>query len=173
MPPTTPLKIIVSGPGGVGKTTLLLRYQTGEYHPAKTTIGVNFVTQQVDTVSGLVILSIWDYAGEERFKALFPGYCSGSSGGFAVFDMSRPDTLNMLSDWIEIIFEKNELIPVLLVGTKKDAVSPEQLEYVSEKAREFATDHSLKGFYLVSSQTGEGIPELFDALANAVLETIR
>ena len=167
------LKIVVAGSGGVGKTTLLRRYQSGMFVPASTTIGVNFVTQEISYENRLIILSIWDYAGEERFKALFPGYCSGSTAGFAAFDLTRPETLTDLSDWISIIFEKNgESIPIILVGTKLDAVQADRLVLMKDRAIQFAKDHNLAGFYTVSSKSGEGVSELFDSLANKIVEKL-
>ena len=167
---TINFKIVVAGSGGVGKTTLLRRYQSGAFIPASTTIGVNFVTQQLEFEDKTIILSLWDYAGEVRFKTLFPGYCSGSRAAFAVFDLTRPETLIDLSDWIQMIFEKNKNIPVLLVGSKLDAAKPEKLELMKEKAEIFAKDHNLSGFWIVSSKSGDGVNELFDALGNKIVE---
>lgn len=172
MTATINFKIVVAGSGGVGKTTLLRRYQSGAFIPASTTIGVNFVTQQLEFEDKTIILSLWDYAGEVRFKTLFPGYCSGSRAAFAVFDLTRPETLIDLSDWIQMIYEKNKNIPVLLVGCKSDATGPEKMELMKEKAITFAKDHNLAGFWIVSSKTGEGVSELFDALGNKIVENM-
>lgn len=167
---TINLKIVVAGSGGVGKTTLLRRYQSGAFIPASTTIGVNFVTQQLEYDDKTIVLSLWDYAGEVRFKTLFPGYCSGSRAAFAVFDLTRPETLTDLSDWVQMIFEKNKNIPVLLVGSKSDAAGEEKMTLMRERAEVFAKDHNLAGVWIVSSKTGEGVDELFDALGNKILE---
>ena len=167
---TINFKIVVAGSGGVGKTTLLRRYQSGAFIPASTTIGVNFVTQQLEFDDKIIVLSLWDYAGEVRFKTLFPGYCSGSRAAFAVFDLTRPETLIDLSDWVQMIYEKNKNIPVLLVGSKSDAAEPEKLELMKERAEVFAKDHNLAGVWIVSSKSGEGVNELFDALGNNIVE---
>ncbi|MHA2338190.1 MAG: Rab family GTPase [Candidatus Hodarchaeales archaeon] len=150
------LKIIVAGQGGVGKTTLLRRYQSGEFIPASTTVGINFVTHQIQYKSNLVILSIWDYAGEDRFKVLFPGYSNGSRGGLAVFDSTRPESLHALSDWISIIYEKN---------------GPERA-FIQEKAQQFSKDYNLRGYFSVSSKTGEGVSDLFDFLSLHITQTL-
>ena len=170
---TLALKIIVSGAGGVGKTTLLRRFQSGQFIPASTTVGVNFVTQSIDHDGKTIILSIWDYAGEERFKLLFPGYCTGSRGGLAVFDVSRVETLILLSDWINIFTEKNgPNIPIILVGSKTDSITSQQKEFIDQKAKQFAIIHNLRGYFPVSSKNGDNINELFDFLANLIISTL-
>ena len=69
-----------------------------------------------------------------------------------------------------MIYEKNRNIPVLLVGSKLDAADPEKLELMKERAEVFAKDHGLAGTWLVSSKSGEGVNELFDALGNKIVE---
>ncbi|OLS22861.1 MAG: Transforming protein p29 precursor [Candidatus Heimdallarchaeota archaeon LC_3] len=167
------LKIIVAGQGGVGKTTLLRRYQSGEFIPASTTVGINFVTHQIQYKERIIILSVWDYAGESRFKSLFPGYSNGSKGGLAVFDTTRPQSLDDLSDWISIIYEKNgPHIPIILVGTKIDSIKEENFEFINEKAQEFSKDHNLRGYFNVSSKSGEGVNELFDFLSLQITQSL-
>jgi small GTP-binding protein len=167
------LKIIVAGQGGVGKTTLLRRYQSGEFIPASTTVGINFVTHQIQYKDNLVILSIWDYAGEDRFKVLFPGYSNGSRGGLAVFDSTRPESLHELSDWISIIYEKNGPdIPIILVGSKNDSINDDQRQFIQEKAQQFSKDYNLRGYFSVSSKTGEGVSDLFDFLSLHITQTL-
>jgi len=166
------LKIIVAGPGGVGKTTLLRRYQSGKFIPASTTIGINFITHSFESNGRNIILSIWDYAGEERYKVLFPGYCSGSSGALAVFDLTRPETIEFLVDWIEIIKEKNKNIPVHLIGTKTDVCTNERLQFMAQSANDFVKENNLVNYHFVSSKSGDGIIELFDSLTNSILSFI-
>ena len=46
------------------------------------------------------------------------------------------------------------------------------MELMKERATQFANDHNLSGFWIVSSKTGEGVSELFDALGNKIVEGI-
>lgn len=159
-------KIIVAGPGGVGKTTLLKRFDSGSYIPAKSTIGVNFIVRQWEFEKTLV-LSIWDYAGQERFKAMFPGFCRGASGAIACFDTTNPDTLHtLLHEWVSIIKDKAiPDIPILLVGNKIDKVTKEELDDLTIISKEYAEKQKLIGPFWTSSKSGSGVNELFEFLA--------
>jgi small GTP-binding protein len=77
-----------------------------------------------------------------------------------VFDLSQPDTLQNVENWLKSLAEIQELtVPVLLVGNKCDlrpAVTPEQIQEVADR-------HQL-GFFQTSALTGEGINEVFGTL---------
>lgn len=161
---TPVFKVVVAGAGGVGKTSMLHRYQTGNFTSPKVTIGIDFVTSVIERDNQKMILSVWDFSGEERFKSLFPEFCKETHGCFAVFDLTRPESLNDLHNWIKILYEKNGVIPVVLLGTKADNVSKEQLEFISEKANKFVTDHKLQGFITTSAKSGYQIKDIFDSL---------
>lgn len=164
------VKVVVSGPGGVGKTTLLARYSTDKYIPGKTTVGVNFLVRD----EGDLRISFWDYAGEERFKVLFPGYSTGSSGAVLAFDTTRPQTLKDLPDWLNIIREKNpDGIPIILIGCKFDAIEENEHDIVNEIADNFCKKFNLTGYYLSSSKTGEGIESPFSHLAILIKDYLR
>ena len=73
------LKVVVVGDGAVGKTTLIRRYTEGKFHASRVaTIGVDFYTQQVQLPTGMVKLSIWDMAGQDRFEVVRAGFYRGS-----------------------------------------------------------------------------------------------
>jgi small GTP-binding protein len=58
------IKIITLGDSGVGKTNLLSRFSRNEFNPeSKSTIGVEFLTQQINTEFGLIKAQLWDTAG--------------------------------------------------------------------------------------------------------------
>src|SRR3990172_7657751 len=68
------LKVVVAGDGSVGKTSLVRRYCEGKFETSRVmTIGVDFQTKLVELTTGVVKLSIWDMAGQERFEGLRGG----------------------------------------------------------------------------------------------------
>ena len=59
------LKIIVAGAKNVGKTSLIRRYVSGKFDiNTLSTIGVDFMTKNMNVNNQEVHLSIWDFAGE-------------------------------------------------------------------------------------------------------------
>jgi len=57
---------------GVGKTSLVHRYTTGQFSASSipSTIGASFLTQKLVVDGTKVRLQLWDTAGQERFRSM-------------------------------------------------------------------------------------------------------
>ena len=162
---------MIAGPGGVGKTSLVYRFEKNEFIPAITTIGVNFVVKEIEIGGKTLTLSIWDYAGEKRFQDLFPSYAIGTSGSLVCFDVSkqfRMASLNQLPSWIKILREKNGDIPILLVGNKIDLVDADDLVELKDLVQPFIKKYNLQGVYFTSARDGRCVNDVFSNLAYLV-----
>ncbi|GAH39257.1 unnamed protein product, partial [marine sediment metagenome] len=83
------LKIITTGEGGVGKTTLLHRYVEGIFlADTKMTLGVEFFLKELDLDGNKILLQIWDFGGQERFRFLLQNYIMGAKGALLLFDLT-------------------------------------------------------------------------------------
>ena len=81
------LKFLVLGDGGVGKTTLLNRYVNGKFLNAATmTIGVEFLSKQIQIGTISCQLILWDISGQDRFRFMIDKYMRGASGALLLFD---------------------------------------------------------------------------------------
>ena len=166
---TAVYKIILAGDGGTGKTTLIRRYLTDEFvDDTKTTIGVEFARSTIELENfGDVILQIWDFAGEERFRFVLPSYVAGSHAAALVFDKSRPPTLYSLTEWLQIIRKSSEEIPIILVGSKIDlAPDPPDMAFIDRLRLEYG----VLDYYETSAKTGENVKEVFTQLAAKIVE---
>jgi len=116
-------KLCLFGDGGVGKTTLTERYLMGLFsEDTKITLGTSFYQKDISVEGLLVNLQIWDFGGEEQFRALFPNYINGAAGAIFMYDLTRFITLKNLTRWIDKMGETVRYtdIPILMVGGKLD-----------------------------------------------------
>jgi len=168
-------KVIIFGEGGVGKTTLIRRYLEGYFEDSiKMTIGVDFFMKHITIEDITVSLQIWDFAGEERFRFLLPGYVSGASGGIFMYDITRQSTLNRTHEWMTIFKkeyakkENNELLPVIALGGKTDREEDRSVNLTYAKNR--LSDFNCLDFMECSSKSGKNIEEVFITLTRHLIE---
>ena len=165
-------KILVLGDHSVGKTTLTLKYLTGSYEEdIKLTIGVDFHTKKITFQNKKINLQIWDFGGEERFRFFLPKYCEGASAAFFLYDITNPVSLDHLPDWIRIVREKTENIPIILVGSKLDL---KKWRAVSKnKGRQATEKYNCSAFIELSSKTGEYVDEAFQLMGDILLKNVK
>jgi small GTP-binding protein len=160
------LKVVIAGDGNVGKTSLVRRYCEGKFEASRVaTIGVDFQTQVVDLPTGSVKLSIWDMAGQERFRVVRSGFYRGSLVTALVFDVSEISSLHNLKDWLQEISQANPNQNYVIVGNKIDLQRAEG----SETAAKFA-DLINAPYIETSALTGDGVSDLFTCMATLASE---
>ncbi|MHA1804916.1 MAG: GTP-binding protein [Promethearchaeota archaeon] len=164
-------KIVVAGAKNVGKTSLIRRYATGKFETSTlSTIGVDFETKKITVDDMDILLSIWDFAGEEKFRILFPSYVSGASGALLLYDITNRESLLDLRDWMKVITS----VPYppktkLLLETKLDLKKDRKVKI--KEARKFLNEFDFQGDIIgTSAKTGEGVEEAFELLGRELLK---
>lgn len=165
-------KIVVAGSKNAGKTSLLRRYATGKFDKSTlSTIGVDFETKKL-TVDGTDLhLNIWDFAGEKKFRLLFPSYVSGASGALLLYDLTNKDSVKDLHEWIKVIDAvPNPPRTKILIEAKKDLEA--QREVTREQAqKEIFERYAFAGEILATSaKTGENVEKAFEMLGREILK---
>jgi small GTP-binding protein len=167
------IKIMVIGEGGVGKTTLIHRFVTGEYSDHPMTIGVGFATKTMRTDEGKTVkLQLWDIGGQPRFRLFVPSTKGGAKGVILVFDLSRPSTFVRLGDWVKLVRKDLPLsryVPIMLVGAKCDLCRGVMLD----AAREFVARMNLDGYVETSSKANFRVEEPFGRLLSLIVSAKR
>jgi len=166
-------KICIFGDGGVGKTTLLRRYVSGEFIlDTKVTVGVDIAVKEVEIEGSLIRLQIWDFGGEERFRFLLPAYGRGSSGGIFMFDITRLSTLDNVDEWLEV-FRKEQLgtfkAPLVIVGGKSDLIEEKQIFH--KEGLKIARKHKFAHYFECSSLTGDNVILIFETLVREIMKS--
>ena len=125
-----PLKIVLLGEGGVGKTTISKSYIDNQFFTkSKQTIAVEFHSKIVaQSDRGESRLQIWDLGGQEHFKQMgvFGEFCKGADAALLCFDLTDLSSLFNLSEWLEFI---TPTIPRFLVGTKSDLATEDEKNF--------------------------------------------
>ena len=168
-------KLCIFGDDFPGKTTLVNRYLTKVFDESiKMTIGADFYAKDLEIDGKNVVLRIWDFGGQQRFKVLLPSFAKGADGGIFVFDITRYTSLKNIDDWLSI-FEKNvrekEIsIPIIMVGILTDGKNMRSVE--TEDAVELSKKFNLKGYFECDLKTGKNFENILKDLTRLMLAGI-
>lgn len=166
-------RVVVFGSGGVGKTSLVLRFING-------TFNTNYIPTIEDTYRKVIssnrkeicTLQITDTTGSHQFPAMQRLSISKGHAFVLVFSIASRQSLEELKVILELVNEvKGDLsgIPVMLVGNKSDEESGKR--EVGEKTGQ-ALQQMWKCKYIeTSAKNGTNVTELFEELLK--LETSR
>ena len=150
-------KIIFTGDSGVGKTSIINSIMGQKFSPEyEPSIGVDFFSKTIRYKTRLIKLQIWDSAGQEKFRSLIPNYIRGSSLIFLIFDVTKLESFQHLSDWITFI-TNIENGNIIIVGNKIDL--KEARVVTTEDAEKFCKDKNYE-YFEVSAKDGTNINNL-------------
>ena len=135
------------------------------------TIGVDFHVKTIELQGKKVKLQLWDVGGEERFRFLLPTYCLGANAAFLLYDVTRTQTLDNISEWTNIVHQKGGIIPIMLVGSKIDIMDAPR-EVSREYGIQIAEKHNMASFGEISNKTGQNVNKTFEVLTELTLERI-
>ena len=159
------VKVIVSGDGGVGKTSFLNRLVNDRFFDnSKLTRGVDFYSKNIYVNGTEFNFIMWDFAGQNQFKTLLSDFVEGSLAALILFDLTRINTIENVYDWI-ITLETFGHIPIVLIGTKSDLVNPYEYQAIDDYISEIKQEYdNIISYTKISSKTGENIIKTFEIL---------
>ncbi|UJR35737.1 hypothetical protein I4U23_028487 [Adineta vaga] len=162
-------KIVIIGDSSVGKSNLLLRFTRNEFRlDTQSTIGVEFANKQLLIDGKRVKTQVWDTAGQERFKTVIPQFYRGSEGALVVFDLTKPNTFEHVSTWVEEVYRHTPSdLPIVLVGNKSDLTHERRI------SREQATDLARRlnlSYMETSALNASNVEQAFILLVSSIYE---
>jgi small GTP-binding protein len=155
-------KVALVGDGNVGKTSLVRRFCEGKFEESRIlTIGVDFQIKTVQLGERTIRLSIWDIAGQDRFRAFRDQFLNGTLAVALVYDVTAPASFFNLSRWRDDVSSVAPGVPMVVIGNKKDlgAVVP------PGEAEGWAKFEGRMPFLQTSAMTGENVEQFFQGLA--------
>jgi len=163
-------KILLLGDASVGKTSFTKRYCYNIFNPSeRLTIGVDFHVKTIELNEKRIKLQLWDVGGEERFRFLLPTYCLGANAAFLLYDITRPNTLDNISEWITIVKQKAGPIPIMLVGSKLD-LEKSQRQIERDYGIQIAEKNDMASFVEISAKDNVNVDDAFKVLSELTLE---
>jgi small GTP-binding protein len=161
-------KVVIFGDSGCGKTTLRKRFMTNVFvSDTHQTIGVDFETKVLEIDGKQIKLLIWDFAGEERFRFIFPKYIYGAMGGILMYDITNYSSFSHISEWLSVINGTPHRFPIVLLGGKSDLGDFREVSL--REGQKAAKSMDLNEFNECSSKNGENVKESFEILTRLML----
>jgi len=165
-------KLCIFGDGGVGKTTLTERFLTGLFKDdARLTIGTNFFQKTIKIKEKNILLQIWDFGGERKFRSLVSSYVKGASGALFMYDITRFSTLKNVKEWMDLIEEglgSASDLPIILIGGKIDL--EDRRAITLDMPDKLVEEYGFMNHILCSAKTGLNVEKIFIEITQRMVE---
>ncbi|WP_455392595.1 Rab family GTPase [[Eubacterium] cellulosolvens] len=171
-------KICLLGDASVGKTSLIKRYVHNEFDDKYiTTLGanvskkdmqLNILRKAQEPLGVNLTLSIWDILGQKDESSMRtrPIYFNGTNGAIIVCDVTRKDTFNNITEWIQSIYKENPRIPIVILGNKIDLYRNAEVYY--RDLERFARENNIPMF-TTSAKSNTNVDKAFNKLTELML----
>uniref|UniRef100_A0A1Q3FLZ6 Putative ras-related in brain n=2 Tax=Culex tarsalis TaxID=7177 RepID=A0A1Q3FLZ6_CULTA len=171
-------KIILCGEYGVGKSSLFRRFATNSFVTAtnrQSTLGLDHYDRSFAVGERNIKLQLWDTGGMERVASVTSSYYKFAEAALLVFALDNPASFHSLSQHMLDVVTYAENAKIFLVGNKVDMEQSGDPEVTEADMESFCEQcHSLiSATYKTSCKTGEGIEEMFQDIANTLVDSNR
>lgn len=159
-------KICLLGDYSVGKTSLIRQYVEERFDETYlSTIGVHMSRKRLERSEHQLDFFIWDLAGGEDFNNIGRNYLLGAAGALIVCDLTRPNTLPLLTYYAEQMRSINEKAALVFIGNKVDLVKNQTLLHDDLQTAIAPFSNS---YLLTSAKTGHNVNSAFAHLADNI-----
>ena len=158
----------------VGKTSLLKQYVekkfSGKY---QATIGADFLSKDIVVNDQILMLQIWDTAGQEQYQTVQSIFYRGADGCIIVYDITNPSTFANIGKWRDKFFnyvglESTENFPMIIIGNKADLVSDRKVS--KERVTQWCKENGNLDIYEASAKTADYVDEAFMNIGKKAIE---
>ena len=168
-------KICLIGDYGVGKTSLIRRFVDRQFSDKYlSTVGVKISRKSIELSDSeqqkniTLQLLIWDIEGSTKFKGISASYFQGAKGAIIVGDVTRPESLENISEHIKAFSKVNPQGKTVVALNKSDLIDAEYLEKYCQ-LYSFSDNNSFVSTYASSAKSGTNVDEIFTTLAHSII----
>eukprot|EP01089_Gocevia_fonbrunei_P018031 TRINITY_DN601_c0_g1_i1.p1 TRINITY_DN601_c0_g1~~TRINITY_DN601_c0_g1_i1.p1 ORF type:complete len:191 (-),score=30.49 TRINITY_DN601_c0_g1_i1:95-667(-) len=160
-------KVIVVGPGGVGKSALTLQFMYGDFVEEYDPTSADSYRKKLTVDGEVTQLDILDTAGQEEYAAMRDNYYRTGEGFLCVYSITMEDSWKQLKTFHEQILRvtENEHIPFFVCGNKCDLEDKRQ---VSKEQGEDLAKLFHGPFLETSAKTCTNVTEAFFGLVREI-----
>ena len=161
-----PVKVVLLGESGVGKTSIISQFTSNQFNPrVPTSVSAKFVSKTIEfpQYNRIIKFDIWDTVGQEKYRSLAKIFYKDAKIIIFVYDVTREFSFEALKDfWYKETQNNADNDPIFaLVGNKIDLYEQQKIDNNDGKA--FA-DEIKAIFQTTSALSNSGIKNLFDNL---------
>ena len=170
----SPLKIILLGDTGVGKSSIIKRFMEDSFDiNVASTIGSNFLEKIVSVKGKKVKVEVWDTAGQEEFRSVTKIFVKNSKIIIFVYDVTLKSSFENLNYWYDFIQKELDQNFILgLAGNKTDLIFEDGYdeEISSEQVKEFAKKINANYALVSAKESVKEINDLFTQCISSYLD---
>ncbi|CAJ0919983.1 unnamed protein product, partial [Mesorhabditis belari] len=162
-------KVVFLGESGVGKTSIVLRYDGKGFDTSiRATLGASYLVSTIPIAATNIELQIWDTAGQERFRSMVPIYLRKTDVAILVYDITDIRSFDQLNTWVHFLrnAETNDAMKLVLIGNKTDLEMKRTVD--QRKAIGYAAKIGAS-YHETSAASNTGIEEAFFELATQIV----
>ena len=172
----TLIKLVIIGDSGVGKSNFLFKFIENKFSPMYVaTVGFDYKSKVciLPQSKKKVKLKIWDTAGQEKYMSINKNLFQRVQGIILMYDLTKRDTFERLTIWLNIIKQMTCEIPIILVANKLDEENNEESGRIVEysEGEKFAKDNDFE-FLEASGMNGTNVDKAFMTIAEKVLKNL-
>jgi small GTP-binding protein len=168
-------KVVLLGDGAVGKTSLIARYVVNKFDDKYiATIGTKVSRKDIQVVKPNLIINlrmmIWDILGQKEYSKIRTASLSGAQGLILVGDLSRPETVQSMSDfWLKEVELAVGKVPTVIVGNKMDLAARNSMGsmLLDSMGQKFGYPTMI-----CSAKTGENVERIFASLGELLVADV-
>ena len=166
-----PVKVVLLGESGVGKTSIISQFTTNKFNPrCATSVSAQFISKTIEfpKYDKAIKFDIWDTVGQEKYRSLAKIFYKDAKIIIFVYDITTEFSFNALKDfWYKEAINTADNDPIFaLVANKVDLYKEQQVDNNDGKA--FA-DEIKAIFQTTSALSNSGISKLFDNLGKKII----
>uniref|UniRef100_A0A7S4IIT5 Uncharacterized protein n=1 Tax=Vannella robusta TaxID=1487602 RepID=A0A7S4IIT5_9EUKA len=167
-----PVRIVIAGKLGVGKTCLLKTLADGEFPKEELPSVEESFNCSIQVRGHSVPLFLQDTMGQEAFRKITQSFYQGCQAILICYDVSDKESFTLVPSWMKEIksyclTDKSKHVPIILVGNKCDIVEGKAVTF--GEGEQFAKSENIP-FFETSALQDVNVVDPFECIVEQIAD---